>query len=198
MDHPPVVHHRCGDVEAPGQLIMGSDLTQSRPSRLGRLIRPFRRTPLEERLRITAASAVLRAFADDDGTLEVRVAIANLSRRGLTIERFHCEQWLWNGAVLPSAEPHVRGIGTRVPGYGFTDFWLTFQLGAGALRRIHGATPPAQNPFSSVEARIEILGRLWFARRRTPIWLHLTPPNAELTTPWTEPLAQRDYQRLKG
>lgn len=159
------------------------------PSRLRRLTRPFRRTPLEERLRITAVSAALHAFADDDGTLEVHLAIANLSRRALTVERFHCEQWVWNGAVLPSVEPHFRGIGTRVPGRGFAECWLTFQLGAGTLRRIRGATRPAANPYSSVEARLEILGRLWFARRRLPMWLHLMPPNAEMSTPWSEPLA---------
>lgn len=169
-----------GDVYVPGRE------RHERRSLLRRVRGAFRRTPLEERLRISAVRADLHVFADDDGTLEVQVTIANLSRRRLTIDRFHCEQWLWNGAVLPNVEPHFRGVGSRVRGHDFLDCWLTFQIGAGIIRRIRAATPPAPNRFTSVEARLEILGRLWFARRRVPIWLHLAPPNAHLTAPWTD------------
>ena len=185
MHHPvranenlPLRHVPSGDVFVPRR-------RSSEPQSVFQRVRGvFRRTPLEERLQVIAGRAVLRVFAEDDGTLEVQVTIANLSRRALTIDRFHCEQWLWNGAVLPSVEPHFRGIGARVRGRDFTDCWLTFQLGAGAIRRIRGATVPAANRYSSVEARVEILGRLWFARRKVPMWIHLAPPNAEVVTSW--------------
>lgn len=186
------MHHpvRAND-DLPLRNVPSGDVHLPRPrsddgrSFLQRVRGVFRRTPLEERLHVIAIKSVLHVFADDDGTLEVQLTVANLSRRKLTIDRFHCEQWLWNGAVLPSAEPHFRGVGRAVRGRDFTDCWLTFQLGAGAIRRIRTATPPAANRYTSIEARVEILGRLWFARRKTPIWLHLMPPNTQLTTPWT-------------
>lgn len=154
------------------------------PTRWQRLRRVFSRTPFEERLRIVAVGATLEVHADDDGLLEVHLSIANLSRRRVTVKRFHCEQWFWNGAELPSMEPHFRGIGTRIPKRGFADCALTFQLGPGSVRRIRDATRPAPNVYSSVDARVEVFGRLWFERRKEPLWLYLTPPNAVMSTPW--------------
>lgn len=154
------------------------------PTRWQRVRQVFTRTPFEERWRIVAIAATLEVHADDDGTLEVQLSIANLSRRRMTIKRFHCEQWFWNGAELPGMEPHFRGIGTRVPRRGFAECTLTFQLGAGTVRRIRDATQPAANVYSSVDARVEVFGRLWFERRKEPLWLYLTPPNAVMSTPW--------------
>ena len=152
--------------------------------RRGFIRRLVTRTPFEERVRIVAASAQLEVLADDDGIVEVQLSLANLSRKRLTVERFHCEQWLWNGNVLPSVEPHFRGIGTTVEGKSFGECWLTFHLTPGIVRRMRTALIPAPNRLSSVEAQLEVLGKLWFTRRREPMWLRLTPPNAFVRTPW--------------
>lgn len=159
-------------------------LEPAHPGRGARLRRFFRRTPLEERVRILASSARVDITVDDDGFLEVRLTLANLARRRLVVDRFHCDEWIWNGVVLPGVDPHVRGIGTTIPGRGVAECLLTFQLAPGIVRRLRGATPPAPNRYTSVEARLEILGRLWFARHRDPVWVHVVPPNAEIHAPW--------------
>lgn len=150
-----------------------------------RLLRPFRRPPLSDRVRVLPGHARLSVLRSDEGRFECGLAVVNVGRRALAIDRVDIDQWLWRSEVMPLPPARVRGAADPIPPGAVRQLLIDVPLTPGAIRRVLESTRPARNVWSTPEARSSVLAEVRVRSEARPFRIEVGYPVVEVDAVWT-------------